>query len=34
MNLKTTIILTTHDLNEIEELCKRIIVTDRGKLIL
>lgn len=28
---KTTIILTTHDLNDIEELCNRIIVIDNGK---
>ncbi|WP_066893378.1 ATP-binding cassette domain-containing protein [Clostridium nigeriense] len=27
----TTIILTTHDLNDIEELCKRIIIIDNGK---
>lgn len=26
----TTIILTTHDLNDIEELCKRIIIIDKG----
>jgi ABC-2 type transport system ATP-binding protein len=31
--LKTTIIMTTHDLKEIEELCKRIIIIDKGKLI-
>ena len=30
---KTTIILTTHDLNEIEELCKRIVVLDKGKIL-
>lgn len=29
----TTIILTTHDLKEIEELCKRIIVLDKGHII-
>ena len=29
----TTIILTTHDLNDIEELCSRIIIIDSGKLI-
>lgn len=29
----TTIILTTHDLKEIEELCKRIIVLDKGKVL-
>jgi len=28
---KTTVILTTHDLNDIEEICKRIIVIDQGK---
>ena len=26
-----TIILTTHDLNDIEELCSRIIIIDKGK---
>lgn len=31
--LKTTIILTTHDLTEIEELCQRILVLDKGKVI-
>jgi ABC-2 type transport system ATP-binding protein len=29
----TTIILTTHDLNEIEELCKRMVIIDKGKII-
>ncbi len=29
----TTILLTTHDLQEIEELCKRIIVLDHGKIV-
>lgn len=29
----TTVILTTHDLNDIEELCSRIIMIDAGKLI-
>ena len=28
---KTTIILTTHDLHDIEELCNRIIVIDKGQ---
>lgn len=28
---QTTIILTTHDLNDIEELCNRIIIIDSGK---
>lgn len=27
----TTVILTTHDLNDIEELCQRIIIIDTGK---
>lgn len=31
--LGTTIILTTHDLKEIEELCERILVLDHGKVI-
>ena len=30
---KTTVILTTHDLKEIEELCKRIVILDKGKII-
>lgn len=29
----TTVLLTTHDLEDIEELCKRIIIIDNGKLI-
>ncbi|HQH26554.1 MAG TPA: ATP-binding cassette domain-containing protein [Oligoflexia bacterium] len=32
-NFGTTIILTTHDLREIEELCRRIIVIDHGRII-
>ncbi|OHD54103.1 MAG: sugar ABC transporter ATP-binding protein [Spirochaetes bacterium GWF1_51_8] len=28
---KTTVILTTHDLNDIEEICKRVIIIDQGK---
>ncbi|ADL50231.1 ABC transporter ATP-binding protein [Clostridium cellulovorans] len=28
---KTTVILTTHDLTDIEELCDRIIIIDKGK---
>lgn len=28
---KTTVILTTHDLSDIEELCNRIIIIDKGK---
>ena len=30
---QTTVILTTHDLGDIEELCKRVIIIDDGKLI-
>jgi ABC-2 type transport system ATP-binding protein len=30
---KTTILLTTHDLPEIEELCERIMVIDKGKIV-
>ncbi|MCB0317837.1 MAG: ATP-binding cassette domain-containing protein [Bdellovibrionales bacterium] len=30
---KTTMILTTHDLYEIEELCRRIIIIDKGNII-
>ena len=30
---KTTMILTTHDLYEIEELCKRIVIIDKGNII-
>lgn len=29
----TTIILTTHDLNDIELLCKRIVLIDKGKIV-
>jgi len=29
----TTIILTTHNLDEIEKLCKRVIIIDKGKLL-
>lgn len=29
----TTVLLTTHDLGDIEELCKRVIIIDAGKLI-
>lgn len=28
---KTTVILTTHDLDDIEELCNRVIIIDKGK---
>ena len=32
-NDKTTIILTTHDLSDIELLCKRIVMIDKGKIV-
>jgi ABC-2 type transport system ATP-binding protein len=32
-NLGTTVVLTTHDLGDIEELCQRVIIIDGGKLI-
>ncbi len=30
---KTTIVLTTHDMDDIEELCRRIIILDQGKIV-
>ncbi len=30
---KTTVLLTTHDLSDIEELCRRILIIDRGKIL-
>jgi ABC-2 type transport system ATP-binding protein len=30
---KVTMILTTHDLRDIEELCSRIVMIDRGKIV-
>jgi len=30
---KTTVILTTHDLSDIEELCDRILIIDKGRLV-
>jgi len=30
---RTTVLLTTHDLSDIEELCKRIIIIDKGKIL-
>lgn len=30
---KVTVLLTTHDLSDIEELCKRIMIIDKGKLL-
>ncbi len=32
-NLGTTILLTTHDLSDIEELCRRLVIIDHGKLL-
>ena len=32
-NDKTTIILTTHDLSDIETLCERIVMIDKGKMV-
>jgi ABC-2 type transport system ATP-binding protein len=32
-SFQTTVILTTHDLDDIEELCQRILIIDAGKLI-
>jgi ABC-2 type transport system ATP-binding protein len=30
---KTTIILTTHDIGDVEALCKRVIIIDKGKMV-
>src|SRR5207247_9399189 len=30
---KTTVLLTTHDLDDIEQLCRRIMIIDRGALL-
>lgn len=32
-NRKVTVILTTHDMDDIEKICKRMIIIDKGKLI-
>jgi len=32
-SLKSTILLTTHDLSDIEELCRRIVIIDHGKIL-
>ena len=32
-SIKTTILLTTHDLTDIEALCERVIMLDEGKII-
>src|SRR5512135_2901777 len=29
----TTILLTTHDLSDVEKLCERVMIIDRGKLL-
>lgn len=29
----TTILLTTHDLSDVEKLCKRVMIIDQGKLL-
>lgn len=29
----TTVILTTHDMKDIEELCNRIVIIDKGKIL-
>ena len=31
--LRTTVILTTHDLDDIEELCERVVLIDRGQVL-
>ena len=33
LEFRTTILLTTHDLDDIEELCRRIMIIDRGRLL-
>ena len=33
LRYRTTILLTTHDLDDIEELCRRIMIIDRGRLL-
>ena len=30
---RTTVLLTTHDLSDVEKLCKRVMIIDRGKLL-
>lgn len=32
-NYKTTIILTTHDLDDIQQLCRRIVIINKGKIV-
>lgn len=33
LELKVTVLLTTHDLSDIEELCQRVLIIDRGRLL-
>lgn len=33
MEKKCTVILTTHDMSDIEDLCKRIMIINEGKLV-
>lgn len=33
LDLGTTIMLTTHDLDDIEDICKRLVIIDQGKII-
>jgi ABC-2 type transport system ATP-binding protein len=33
VELGTTVVLTTHDLDDIEELCRRVLVIDQGRLL-
>src|SRR2546427_10980333 len=33
MSERSTVLLTTHDLSDIEELCKRIIIIDKGRVL-
>src|SRR5205085_10851999 len=32
-NFQTTVLLTTHDLDDIEELCRRILIIDHGRVL-
>ena len=32
-DLRVTIILTTHDMNDVEQVCRRLLMIDRGKII-
>jgi ABC-2 type transport system ATP-binding protein len=33
MERKVTVLLTTHDMNEIEKLCPRVIIIDQGRIL-